>query len=65
MADKRYINIRIKKLSLTYIFSKKLIGFTGDGFLSNAIVNAVFTFANWFAPPMVSFLGPKITLIGN
>ena len=43
----------------------KITGFTGDGFLSNAIVNAVFTFANWFAPPMVSFLGPKITLIGS
>ena len=55
----------LKKIpSYLYILLKKL-GFTGDGFLSNAIVNAVFTFANWFAPPVVSFLGPKITLIGN
>ena len=39
-------------------------GFTGDGFTSLAIVYAVFTFANWFAPPVVSFIGPRLTLIG-
>ena len=31
--------------------------------MSAAVIYAVFTFANWFAPPVVSFLGPRITLI--
>ena len=47
-------------MSIIFIFFK---GFTGDGFLSAAVIYAVFTFANWFAPPVVSFLGPRITLI--
>ena len=49
-----------KITSIIFIFFK---GFTGDGFLSAAVIYAVFTFANWFAPPVVSFLGPRITLI--
>ena len=39
-------------------------GFTGDGFTSLAIVYSVFTFSNWFAPPVVSFIGPRLTLLG-
>ena len=40
-------------------------GFSGDGFTSAAIIYAVFTFANWIAPPIVSKIGPRFTLIGN
>lgn len=38
-------------------------GFTGDGFTSLAIVYAVFSIANWFAPPVVSKIGPRFTLL--
>ncbi len=37
--------------------------FNGDGFTSLAIIYLVFAFANWFAPPVVSFIGPRFTLI--
>lgn len=37
-------------------------GFNGDGYYSLAVIYAVFTCANWFAPPVVSKLGPRITL---
>lgn len=50
-------------IKLYQLFSYFFKGFTGDGFLSAAVIYAVFTFANWFAPPVVSFLGPRITLI--
>lgn len=40
-------------------------GFSGDGFTSAAIIYAVFTFANWIAPPIVSKIGPRFTLIGG
>ena len=38
-------------------------GFTGDGFTSLAIIYAVFSLANWVAPPVVAFIGPRFTLI--
>ena len=38
-------------------------GFSGNGFTSLAIVYAVFSVANWFAPPVVSKIGPRFTLI--
>ena len=40
-------------------------GFSGDGFVSVAIVYAVFTLANFFAPSVVSVLGPRFTMIGK
>ena len=30
-----------------------------------AIIYAVFAVANWFAPPVVAFIGPRFTLIGG
>ena len=40
-------------------------GFSGDGFTSLAIIYAVFSIANWFAPPVVAFIGPRLTLISG
>ena len=37
-------------------------GFTGNGYTSLAFVYLVFTFANFLAPPVVSFFGPKMNL---
>ena len=39
--------------------------FNGNGLTSMAIVNAVFTFANLIVPPILSIIGPKLTLVGN
>lgn len=33
--------------------------FTGDGFISLAIIYVVFSVFNWFAPPVVALIGPK------
>ena len=38
-------------------------GFTGNGFTSLAITYASFTITNWFAPPIVSYMGPRLTLV--
>ena len=38
-------------------------GFTGDGYYSLAVLYAVFAIANWFAPPVVSKVGPRFTLV--
>lgn len=40
-------------------------GFTGSGLTSLAVIYSVFSLANWFAPPVVSFIGPKLTLFGG
>ena len=51
-------------LSWPILFSGGYVeGFTGDGFTSLAIVYAVFSVANWFAPPVVSKIGPRFTLL--
>ena len=38
-------------------------GFTGDGYTALAIVYSSFSLFNWFAPSVVSILGPRITLV--
>lgn len=38
-------------------------GFTGNGFISAAIVYGVFTLANWVAPSAVALMGPRMTMI--
>jgi len=38
-------------------------GFNGDGFIALAVVYASFSLFNWFAPSVVSILGPRITLV--
>ncbi|KAK3851429.1 hypothetical protein Pcinc_041918 [Petrolisthes cinctipes] len=37
--------------------------FLGSGYISLAVVYAVFAFFNWLAPSCLSFLGPKLTMI--
>lgn len=37
--------------------------FTGNGYTSLSIIYAVFSLANWIAPPIVAALGPKITML--
>ena len=36
--------------------------FNGSGYISLAVVYAVFALANWIAPSILLFLGPKITM---
>ena len=38
-------------------------GFNGDGFTALAIIYAVFSISNWFAPSVVSVIGPRITMV--
>ena len=38
-------------------------GFHGDGFTALAVVYASFSLFNWFAPSVLSILGPRITLV--
>ena len=38
-------------------------GFNGDGFTALAIIYAVFSLSNWFAPSVVSVIGPRITMV--
>ena len=33
--------------------------FTGDGYISLAIIYAVFAVCNWIAPPLISLTGPR------
>ena len=40
-------------------------GFTGDTNTSLTIVYFVFAFGNWIAPPIVSWIGPKKTLVSG
>ena len=35
------------------------VGFHGNGYISLAILYAVLSAANWFAPPIVAAIGPK------
>ena len=51
---------------IVFIFQLRYVpGFSGDGFTSLAIIYAVFSIANWFAPPVVAFIGPRLTLISG
>ena len=38
-------------------------GFKGEGFTALAVIYASFSLFNWFAPSVVSILGPRITLV--
>jgi len=38
-------------------------GFSGDGFISLALIYAVFSLSNWFAPSVVALIGPRLTLV--
>jgi hypothetical protein len=38
-------------------------GFTGDGYTSLAVIYAVFSMSNWFAPSVLALLGPRISLV--
>lgn len=33
--------------------------FTGDGYVSLAIIYGVFALCNWIAPPVISLTGPR------
>ncbi|XP_077490603.1 UNC93-like protein MFSD11 isoform X2 [Amblyomma americanum] len=37
--------------------------YTGDGYVSLAVIYAVFAISNWLAPSVISFLGPKYTML--
>ena len=37
-------------------------GFKGDGFISAAVIYAVFSLASWLAPSVVAWRGPRIAL---
>lgn len=37
--------------------------FKGSGYISLAVIYAVFATMNWFTPSVLSFIGPKITMI--
>jgi len=38
-------------------------GFSGDGFISSAIIYAVFSIASWLAPSVVAWKGPRVAMI--
>jgi len=38
-------------------------GFKGDGFISSAVIYAVFSIASWLAPSMVAWRGPRVAMI--
>jgi len=40
-------------------------GFTGDGYTSLAVIYAVFSLSNWFAPSVIALLGPRISLVSK
>ncbi|KAF2360769.1 Ion channel regulatory protein UNC-93 [Trinorchestia longiramus] len=44
------------------IIQKDDPSFTGSGYVSLAIIYAVFATMNWFAPSILSFMGPKLTM---
>uniref|UniRef100_A0A6A7FXZ9 UNC93-like protein MFSD11 n=1 Tax=Hirondellea gigas TaxID=1518452 RepID=A0A6A7FXZ9_9CRUS len=37
--------------------------FTGSGYISLAVIYAVFATMNWFTPSILAYLGPKLTMI--
>ncbi|CRK93330.1 CLUMA_CG006871, isoform A [Clunio marinus] len=37
--------------------------FTGDGYISLAIIYAVFAICNWIAPPVIALTGPRIAML--
>jgi Ion channel regulatory protein UNC-93 len=37
--------------------------FTGDGYISLAIIYAVFAICNWLAPPVISLTGPRCAML--
>lgn len=37
--------------------------YTGDGYISLAVIYAVFAISNWLAPSVITFLGPKYTML--
>nr|XP_037286511.1 UNC93-like protein MFSD11 [Rhipicephalus microplus] len=37
--------------------------YTGDGYVSLAVIYAVFAISNWLAPSVITFLGPKYTML--
>jgi len=37
--------------------------FTGDGFISSAVIYAVFSLASWLAPSIVAWKGPRVAMI--
>ena len=37
--------------------------FNGDGFVSLAIVYAVFSIFNWFVPSVIALIGPNISMV--
>ncbi|KAG5682589.1 hypothetical protein PVAND_011934 [Polypedilum vanderplanki] len=37
--------------------------FTGDGYISLAIIYAVFAICNWIAPPVISLTGPRCAML--
>lgn len=39
--------------------------FTGDGYVSLAIIYAVFALSNWIAPPVISLVGPRSAMLGG
>jgi len=38
-------------------------GFKGDGFISSAVIYAVFSIASWLAPSIVAWKGPRVALV--
>ena len=40
-------------------------GFSGNSFTSLAIVYTVFTFFNWFAPSVISLIGPRFSMMAG
>lgn len=38
-------------------------GFKGDGFISSAVIYAVFSIASWLAPSVVAWKGPRVAMI--
>ena len=37
--------------------------FKGSGYVSLAVIYAVFAFTNWLAPSVLTVIGPKFTMI--
>lgn len=64
------IPIVIKKILLNF-FQKTVLdsitaddpNFTGDGYISLAIIYGVFAICNWIAPPVISLTGPRCAML--
>uniref|UniRef100_V5H393 UNC93-like protein MFSD11 n=1 Tax=Ixodes ricinus TaxID=34613 RepID=V5H393_IXORI len=39
--------------------------YTGDGYVSLAVIYAVFAISNWISPSIITFLGPKYTMFSR